>query len=524
MAGTGVGDGTIEPIRAHAFWSDDTHRTWIEDFRSSDVDVTIFVGAGASMEIGLPSWGGLLESLLATVADDMGLVNDRDAEGRSRFAAAVLKAEGFMGAGEVVRAWLGASFEDRLLDVLYEGRDPRPGPISRGVARLYKQLDGRCEVATLNYDMLLERALVEDGIPVEQVLAAADGNTHAGIKVVRHLHGARPPRDVDVPFPAVGHVVLSERDYLLPETQWQESWVINRLIHTRCVFVGIGMSDFNILRYLYKSTQYRTTASPHHTALLRNDTEDASIREARQSASELRWTQAGVHQIWVDHYVQTAQLLYELEYCLALDGGEAGGYRYYVDRMKEWESAIDTGLLQTDDRDEFVATQDATQQVLEKSVDFIREVLDDDLGGVPDDERFGVHLWVRRFSKRALSLWCSSDRAWRDPSTLSDVPIDSTAQWIAVQAFCQGTPVESEIRTPGAATRWGFVRGIPIFLDDATWGRLPVGVATLASTRGADSSLRSPDLSPQTADEIYWYVHDVAAGLLTPAGAATPAA
>lgn len=235
------------------------------------------------------------------------------------------------------------------------------------------------------------------------------------------------------------------------------------------------------------------------------------LRDAREMASELRWEGSGVKTLWVDHFVQCCQLLHELECRCAL---RSDGYRYYSERMSEWEELMGSALLRTEPTDLFIRTQDQTQAILQEAVEFIQELLRDDLGGLSSSERFGLHLWVRKFKERGLSLWCSSDRAWRDSNTLYNVPISQSADWIAVHAFSQGTPVDAVLER--SASRWGFVRGYPIFLDDAYWGRLPVGVVTLASSSSVDSPLANLDLSPVTLDDIYLYLHDVAAQLLNP--------
>ena len=128
----------------------------------------------------------------------------------------------------------------------------------------------------------------------------------------------------------------------------------------------------------------------------------------------------------------------------------------------------------------FQRSQNALQTLLARWSAIVRDFLADrDLLGA--GERLGLHVWVRDPSSRSLVRLASSARVWRDPATLQKVPIRRPTNWVAVEAFCAGTVIAQR---PGELSRWNYVLGLPVVIDDHRWGRLPVAgvVAFLAST------------------------------------------
>ena len=114
--------------------------------------LTFVVGAGASMEAGLPSWGGLVRALLAAAAPKSLSEVDR---------AAWLDAaseSGLLGMAATARALApdDEGFVERVRMYLYRGRGPEqfdPGPLAREVA-LSKRAFPKVQLATSNYDQL----------------------------------------------------------------------------------------------------------------------------------------------------------------------------------------------------------------------------------------------------------------------------------------------------------------------------------------------------------------------------------
>lgn len=153
--------------------------------------------------------------------------------------------------------------------------------------------------------------------------------------------------------------------------------------------------------------------------------------------------------------------------------------------------------------------QDYLQSILADVVGATRDLLGEHGIEPAPSERLGCSLWVYQPHDDVLVNWASSDRAWRDPATLEPVPVSWTSPFASVRAFCAGSLVSFSTREQ-ATTRWNHVLGIPLYLEDEGYfGRLPVGVATLASTlpEGRSALGRGlhavrTDVAPEVADQL----------------------
>lgn len=454
--------------------------------------MSVVVGAGSSMESGLPDWAELVRRLVRRVATHRGLRGD-DVES---FVTWTMERESLTAAASLARAELGdrAGFTQILRREVYDGRSScSPGQTAAAVARLRLALGaeperGTHEVITTNYDPLLEDALVVE-------LGAASSGTTATLSVarrhdttpaepneivVRHLHGYLPPHGN-----AEGTVVLSEEDYHLMQdaSAWQEAYMAERLAASTCVFVGTSLTDPNLLRYLHRTAE----ASAEHVACFARQQDEKfygaarpAVVTAREAAIRSRWGAAGVVPLFLDNFSDTAQFVSEVARARARGTG-------YVDlptRLLDWEQRLSRGELATDLRN-FNSRQDKLSSVMKSLVAAARTVLesgDEDQEPVVlrPEERLQSSLWVYRPSTHALVNWASSDRAWRDPETLEPVAVRWNSDFAAVRAFCNGSLVGYST-TDQAATRWNHVVGSPLYLNDDHWGRLPVGAFTIAS-------------------------------------------
>jgi NAD-dependent SIR2 family protein deacetylase len=165
--------------------------------------LTFLVGAGASMEAGLPSWGRLVRGVLESLAP-------ASLDGSDRAAWLDAAAEpGLLGMAATARALAGSDkeFVKRVEHQLYDGRGPAhfdAGPLAREIAA-WKRDYPDVQIATFNYDQLLERALQDADVSAD---AREDNECERdGVAAVRHLHGRLTGNA------ASDAVILTERDY-----------------------------------------------------------------------------------------------------------------------------------------------------------------------------------------------------------------------------------------------------------------------------------------------------------------------
>lgn len=466
--------------------------------------LTLVVGAGVAIESRLPSWTQLVVGLLQRGAKSV-LPAKSSAAQQQAFAEWAVRSDGLLAGASLARA---AGQTDRdIAAVLYaaSGDSPVPGPSARAIARLAR--DTGCAVITTNYDETIEHAIEElgaKGSAQSAVAVTGPAVPETGVPVV-HLHGlfrkSRP----------VGKVVLDEEDfYALGSDAWQEEAVRRALEEGSCLFVGASMTDPNLLRYLHRASRRHR----HYAVLVRQaDTyavqnpPDSAVEQARFVAASRRWAGLGITALQPEFFYDSAQLLYEL--LARRDGSLGGGFR---SRLDTWIQDVEDVYLSSDPV-QFAEAQDFLHAELARLKDRICEIVHHATD--PKDERFGVGLWALRPGEPLLLIG-NSDRAHRDRDTLDPVPLVDPSDWTAVETFRSGTPQARDVQSR-FGTRWNTVIGFPVSIESAAYGRLQVGVVTVAGTEPYDSSALSPErLGPHAFTDVARLAHDYATGLLLP--------
>lgn len=473
--------------------------------------LTVVLGAGISVEAGLPTWRELVWRLLERLGERAGL----EGAALTSYCEWTLRADGLTAAAAVVEANLDeADFRRLVREELYRGVTDGlvPGPSARACARLKAHLGERCELVTTNYDLLILDALRNEPIGEAMSVEAVtdDRPTTNETAYVRHLHG------IVQPHRTAGDLVLAEGHYHAmqgSEQTWQEAFMRQRLRHSSCLFAGTSLTDPNLLRYLYRTGGNR----PHAALFTRQDDAanrqeaGASVEGVRDETAKTRWRALNVEPLLADYYTEAAQFLWELVWLLE---SERGAPRY-VERLTAWENAISRELTPRRNAQRFVEKQDELHDHLSAELDRVRLTLAEAGSKLRRGERLGLHLWVYKPSQRALLLIGASDRVWRDRSTLYPIPIEWGTSWAAVKAFCSGS-LAARATEDQPATRWNHVVGIPLFSSERPWGRLPIGVLTIGSTLPEHRSVLGRGIS--RIRTLSWLLADRAAPLLLPPG------
>jgi hypothetical protein len=453
----------------------------IERLASAD-GLTFVVGAGASMEAGLPSWPALVRSLLEASAP-------RSLDDRDRAAWLDAAAEpGLLSMAATARALASndRQFVKRVERVLYGGRAAAqfdPGPLAREIAAWKREFPD-IRIATFNYDQLLERALEDVGLitePREDNEPAPDG-----VAVVRHLHGlltGKPESDA---------VVLTEADYALwPSGSWQDGFMTEALDGV-CVFLGLSFTDQNLLRWVYRSHN-----ADHIAVLTRQSTPRLStpVRRELEAATRARLRNANVTAFWADFYAEVAQLMHEARRRRST-GPAADPYpaRAQERALRGRARCLPEAGLET--------VQRTVSRMLSELLDTIRLGL---VSGGLDEQgtTLGLGLWGIDYKQRDMTVLAMSDRIYVDRSTIASVPLAWDSDWVAVEAVTQGSVVERDPET--YASRWRHVRGIPLVWTDLDQHeRVIVGAATLTTTEPKGRSVfdRAEQAAPGTLKTI----------------------
>jgi hypothetical protein len=416
--------------------------------------VSLLVGAGASMEAGLPSWNVLVQRLLLRGAEQENLLPADGERARDLWLKDAGR-DGPLGAAAIVDALAGDQRDAWVVDALYGTAGPSsffPGPIARQVAALQAAFGDRLRVMTLNYDDLVETAMRETALaPV--ALATAEHRVEAGQVPVFHLHGYLG-RDR-----SAGGLILSESDYqgMQLGAAWQDDLVRAALRDSTLIFVGTSLIDPNMLRYLHAVAG--GAGDEHFAVFVRQgvDAPDAPVglAEARERALTRRWQRVGVVPVFVDHYTDVAQVLAEVAHRRA----RPDEYRPLPERAASWLDAITSRLLAVHDVAAFARSQTEINSLLSEALRAAVATAEQ-LTGEAWDETLALSLWLCDRDGKRMSGWCTTDRLHLDPATIEPLDINEHSGWVAVRAYCQGIPL-AEAHTPDGS-RWRFIRGTPL--------------------------------------------------------------
>jgi hypothetical protein len=461
------------PTSRRRYLHDRSTREAIDLIGGHDGPVTIICGAGASVEAGLPSWWGLVRDLLSASRPNL----ERGV--RERWADAVLT-DSLVAGAAVAQAHAASQeeFRDRVFDRLYDGgssADFEPGAIAQQVAWWKRRFPDEVTLATFNYDDLLERSLAPH-MPARGV--AANDPEPAGEALVYHLHGRLYDAERDLDF------VLSDDDYarfpLSP--RWQDAVMGRALEETLCVFVGLSFTDPNLTRWIHRSA---VTGGPGSIALFSRQSSPrlpADVRRELEASTTRRWRAAGVDVVFTDFFGEIAQVLHEA--ALLREGGALADFR---SRAAGVHAGAQRLLLPTGSR-RLPAAQLSASRWMTDLVDGVREIARS--SGVRfRDEQIGAGLWLADHGAGELTLAASSDRAITERRSVRPVRLDLASQWAAVEAVTRGAAVQ---RDPDVyASRWRYVRGLPLIVHEDDPGRLVAGALTLTSTRPLGRSVFS---------------------------------
>lgn len=232
----------------------------------------LVLGAGVSLDVGLPSWHLLLQKLLAKA-----IAQEAVDPAASRVVAQLF--DGVIGPNPLVSArWLtnwfrehsrtGRTFEDAVREALYEDLEEDSSAMWGEIVKLCASPGRRANldsVITFNYDDLLERNLsrLELDIPFASIFELGQ---HPGPNdlPIYHVHGFLPR---DPGLPASPAITLGDDSY---HEQYTDSYSWSNLIQLakysekRCLFLGVSFSDPNLRRLLDIARNLRGNKGHRH--------------------------------------------------------------------------------------------------------------------------------------------------------------------------------------------------------------------------------------------------------------------
>lgn len=226
------------------------------DFLTDSVlheSITIFLGSGISSHFGLPLWNTLMQNLAAKSRVDC---SDFDSNLKLAKHIRETKLNGDL-----------KTFNTYLHESLYDDCDTSFGKLRthHTLAAVFSLLmisKGRnpSSVVTLNYDDILETYLNYHGVKTASSYGSNIINKNVDI-MVYHPHGFLPAKVNKQQLNQ--RVVITSSDYAKKVGDVGDPWhvlVLDKLLTTRPIFIGLGTDDLNLENLLARRQQINGTS------------------------------------------------------------------------------------------------------------------------------------------------------------------------------------------------------------------------------------------------------------------------
>lgn len=259
-------------------------------------NITIFLGAGASYDFKLPNWDGLINNMAKECAIDY------DKKELLKSASKIKK--------EITSQ--GKDFIDVLHRAIYKEYEDDFGKLrgSHTLNSIYATIASAKRasaqvVVTLNYDDVIETFLRFHGLIVQSIYPGCLVKEDAD-EYVYHPHGF-VPYNIKSAVSKPEEIVLTRADYIKIFANTDSEWdilILERLITSTPIFVGLGEDDLNLLRLFQRLTAHdkRTRSSPYI---------GISFKKNRSDETEDAWNENNIYCKEVENYEDAiAKFLY----------------------------------------------------------------------------------------------------------------------------------------------------------------------------------------------------------------------
>lgn len=251
-----------------------------------EVQMSLFVGAGLSCSLGVPGWGELLAQLTSLIQKEVKDYPQYQAIKKDSANSFLIIARYLNNAAERNKI----SFVAEIRNRLYKSTKMSSRFMDAVIELLKENRIG--EVITYNFDTLLEQRMTEEGIsnaPID-----CQNKRVRNELPVMHVHGVIHPFDTGFDK----NVVLCELDYhqlYRDSYHWANVAQLYALTHTKCIFVGLSMTDPSLRRLLDIAYKQGSGDVDHYAFLIRNAFD--CYKETEEVFSQL-----GVNIIWCEDW------------------------------------------------------------------------------------------------------------------------------------------------------------------------------------------------------------------------------
>lgn len=333
------------PTKLQQSWEDEANRVQRENIESAKEayarrGLVLYLGAGVSCSVGLPTWVDLIQSLTITMMTEQ--VDSALAELRKltperiKLAKLQIQEEVLDGAGadksvlilaRSIKKHFGARLPFEVAQALYrplfQSGDELWGILARGeayhnldtyqpikkselfraivqLARAQRDVRGVQAIVNLNYDDLIEEWMRHNGVRCDTLLSGRRATRDASLPCY-HVHGVLPfgrTRELEIKdpdaaragmVPTIGNFVFSEDEYHTEYSdpyRWSNMTMINQLGRYSGLFVGLSLQDPN-LRRLIDVTHRQYPDITNYAILTRKEPRGGSSRSRQSTLRDL---------------------------------------------------------------------------------------------------------------------------------------------------------------------------------------------------------------------------------------------
>lgn len=286
-------------------------------------EIALFLGAGVSIDSGIPLWDDLLNSLLAKMISYR-LKDSTLSENQLNMIISLASANQD-GTSITQMRYIRSAFENEeynriVHDALYEKKVKLNTKLLVALSSLCtpsRTKIGIKGIVTYNFDDIIERRLKKDKVDYNTIYNEQGVSTPERLSVF-HVHGFLPQHKVEeVENP---HLIFSEEDYHKVYTDaycWSNIVQLNYLRENTCLFIGCSLNDPNLRRLLDVAS--RGNEKPRHFAFMKKPS-IKSIKGINKQDIELYkqidisirnncYSSMGINVIWIDDYKEITDIL-----------------------------------------------------------------------------------------------------------------------------------------------------------------------------------------------------------------------
>lgn len=285
-------------------------------------EVALFLGAGVSMDSGIPLWSEMINKLLAKMITSRLKKSKMSTEELNRIIDIAYNNQENSSITQmryIRSAFDNITYNKLVHDALYANKPKINTNLLKAISNICiptRNHIGVQGVVTYNFDDLLERRLESDNVSVNSIYDES-GYTSTDKLSVFHVHGFLPKK-----FDEEGshELIFSEEDYHRVYRDaycWSNIVQLNYLREKTCLFIGCSLTDPNLRRLL--DVAARNNEKPRHYALLRRPqiSEMTGIskhdidtyKKIDMSIKEKCFSTMGINIIWIDRFEEIQDIL-----------------------------------------------------------------------------------------------------------------------------------------------------------------------------------------------------------------------